>query len=250
MSAFYAFMLRACRETLQDWLHSLFRLVFQPTVYLLVFGKILGPTFPSTNYAAVVAPGILAMLVMNAALGNIGSIISRGYYFRSMESWLLAPLSMTALMLAWATGSALAATLAGLIGTLLVYALLGLAPQSLELTLICLLYGAAAFSLLGIVGYTLPETPAKAQNVLSFLLLPMMYLGCTFFSYSMLEPPWNLAALLLPTTYLSEALRIVYGSHSSSLNPTLIVGGGICALLLLFAIADWSFRRRFRNFLW
>ncbi|MDD2864401.1 MAG: ABC transporter permease, partial [Methylococcales bacterium] len=198
----------------------------------------------------VVAPGILAMLVMNAAIGSVGSIISRGYYFRSMENWLLAPLSMTALMLAWVTGSALAATLAGLVGMLLVYALLGLAPQSLGLTLICLLYGAMVFSLFGVVGYTLPETPAKAQNVLSFLLLPMMYLGCTFFSYEMLEPPWNLAALLMPTTYLSGALRIVYGSHSSTLEPTLIAVGGICALLLLFAIADWSFRRRFRDFLW
>jgi hypothetical protein len=39
------------------------------------------------------------MLVMGAALSNIGGYC-RGYYFRSMEGWLLAPLTLS-LMLAW-----------------------------------------------------------------------------------------------------------------------------------------------------
>ncbi|MGZ5056838.1 MAG: hypothetical protein ACXWE3_00220 [Methylobacter sp.] len=55
---------------------------------------------------------------------------------------------------------------------------------------------------------------------------------------------------MLPTTYLSEALRIVYDSQSSGLDPAIIAVGGVCALLMLFIIANWSFRRRFRNFLW
>lgn len=250
MRAFSGFALRACHESMQDWPHTLFRMVFQPLVYLLVFGKVLSPVFPGGGYATVVAPGILSILVMNAALGSIGSVLSRGYYFRSMEGWLLAPLSLTWLMLSWVTGTILAAAIAGLSGALLVYLMLGLVPPSPGLALLCAIYGAAAFALLGVIGYTLPQTPAKAQDALSFLLLPMMYLGCTFFSYAMLPQPWNVVALLLPTTYLSEALRMAYGSTPSSLDVPILMSGGLCALLLLFAIADWSFKRRFRDFLW
>ena len=250
MRAFSTFALRVCKESMQDWSHTLFRLIFQPLVYLLVFGKVLSPAFPESGYAMIVAPGILSILVMNAALGSVGSVLSRGYYFRSMEGWLLAPLSLTALMLAWVMGALLAAVIAGLAGAVLVYLVLGLVPPSPGLALVCLIYGAAAFALFGMIGYTLPQTPDKAQDALSFLLLPMMYLGCTFFSYAMLPEPWNIVALLLPTTYLSEALRIAYGSQSSALDPAIIAVGGMCALLMLFAIADWSFRRRFRNFLW
>lgn len=250
MSGFWAFVGRSLDESLDNWRSALFRMLFQPLVYLLVFGKILGRALPDSGYSLIVGPGIVSMLVMSTALSNIGGIFTRGYYFRSMESWLLAPLTFRSLMLAWITGTALLATVAGLIGNLLVYELLGYMPASLLGDLVCLIYGATIFSLLGCIGYTLPQTPAKAQDLIAFLLMPMMFLGCTFFSYAMLPEPWNIVALLLPTTYLSEALRIVYGSQSSSLDSAIIAIGGICALLLLFAIADWSFRRRFRNFLW
>jgi ABC-2 type transport system permease protein len=247
MTGFWAFVGRALGESLDSWRSALFRMLFQPLVYLLVFGKILGRALPDSGYSLIVAPGIVSMLVMSAALSNIGGILTRGYYFRSMESWLLA---LRSLMLAWIIGTALIATGAGLLGNLLIYGLLGYVPVSLLADLVCLVYGATVFSLLGCIGYTLPQTPAKAQDFIAFLLMPMMFLGCTFFSYAMLPEPWNIVALLLPTTYLSEALRIVYGSQSSGIDPANIAIGGGCALLLLFAIADWSFRRRLRNFLW
>lgn len=249
-SGFWAFVARTLAESLENWRYALFRMLFQPFVYLLVFGKILGQALPGNGYSLTVGPGIVAMLVMNTALNCIGGLFSRGYYFRSMEGWLLAPLSLRALMLAWVTGTVLIATFAGLIGSVLVYLLLGFQPVSPWMELLCLIYGAATFSFLCCIGYTLPATPAKAQDFLAFLLMPMMFLGCTFFSYAMLEPPWNVVALLLPTTYLSEALRAAYGTVPSGLDISAIAFGGSAVLALLFLLADWAFRRRLRNFLW
>jgi hypothetical protein len=51
-----------------------------------------------------------------------------------------------------------------------------------------------------------------AQEFIAFLLMPMMFLGCTFFSYAMLPDPWNIVALLLPTTYLRNAHKITSSS--------------------------------------
>ncbi|MGZ5056839.1 MAG: ABC transporter permease [Methylobacter sp.] len=196
MSGFWAFVGRALGESLDNWRSALFRMLFQPLVYLLVFGKILGRALPDSGYSLIVAPGIVSMLVMSTALSNISEILTRGYYFRSIEGWLLAPLKLRSLMLAWITGTALTATAtaAGLIGNLLIYGLLGYMPVSLPADLACLVYGATVFLLLGCIGYTLPQAPAKAQDFIAFLLMPMMFLGCTFFSYAMLPEPWNIVA--------------------------------------------------------
>jgi ABC-type multidrug transport system permease subunit len=237
-------------ESLENWRYALFRMLFQPFIYMLVFGKILGQALPGSGYSLVVAPGIVAMLVLNTTLTCIGGLFTRGYYFRSMEGWLLAPVSLRTLMLAWVAGTALTAMFAGVAGGLMIYLLLGYLPLSPWWGLLCLGYGAAAFALLGCIGYTLPATPATAQDFLAFLLMPMSFLGCTFFSYAMLPQPWNLVALLLPTTYLSESLRMAYGALPSSLDVTLLASGALGVLLLLLALADWSFRRRLRNLLW
>jgi ABC-type multidrug transport system permease subunit len=55
-----------------------------------------------------------------------------------------------------------------------------------------------------------------AQEFIAFLLMPMMFLGCPFFSYAMLPDPWNIVALLLPTTYLRNAHKIT--SSSARMN--------------------------------
>lgn len=250
MSVFIAFTVRAFRESMQSWPHALFRLIFLPLVYLVVFGKVMNPLLPGPGYAAVAVPGILSMLVMNAALGTVGGVLNRGYYFRSMESWLLAPLSLGGLMLAWVVGGMLAGIAAGLVGALLAFLLLNLTPLMPWAALGCLVYGSTVFALLGVICYCLPQTPAKAQEIMSFILLPMMYLGCTFFSYDMLQSPWNVAALSLPTTYLSEALRAAYGSAQPALTLETIAGGGLAALVSLFVMARFIFACRFRDFLW
>jgi len=62
MSGFWAFVGRALGESLDNWRSALFRMLFQPLIYLLVFGKILGRALPDSGYSLVVAPGIVSML--------------------------------------------------------------------------------------------------------------------------------------------------------------------------------------------
>lgn len=254
MKTFWAFVLRSLREGVSDPRHGLFRFFFQPLVYLIVFGEILGQAFPMPvsggSYSNVVAPGILAILVMNAAIGTVGGGFTTGYYFRAMEAWLLAPLGLRGFMLAWVAGGTLNALVAGVIGMGLVWAILGILPASFLLAVVFLALGGLAFSLLSIIAFALPKSPDKAQEVLSFLLVPMMFFGCTFYPFSILTAPWNTFALFMPTTYLSEALRAAYYPAMPHLGAAMAAGGMVAGLVALFFLADLTFRRRFRDFLW
>ncbi|RCX26330.1 ABC transporter permease [Thioalbus denitrificans] len=232
---------------------TLARLVVQPAVYLYVFGYVVGGMLAGGNgpgYAAVMGPGIVAIAIMTAPFGAVGGTLVSGYYFRTLEGWLLAPVSLRQLLVAKVVSGVLYGTLSATIVALLVWAILGLRPEGLLLPLALAVGGSAFFSLLSLVVLLLPATPDRGQELFSFLLMPMTFFGCTFYSHAMLGPPFSQLALLLPTTYLAEGLRGAYDPSQPHLATGAILLGLAAAVVLLAPLAAWSFRRRLGDYLW
>lgn len=228
------------------------RMVLQPAVYLFVFGYVVGRMLPGggASYPEIMAPGVIAISVMNAPYMVVGSAILTGFYFRTMEAWLLAPTQARGLLLALAASGTVYGTASTLVVGLLVWALLGIAPQSLALPLLISVAGSLFFSLFSIVVLLLPATPKRGQDLMSLLMMPMTFFGCTFYSYSMLTPPFDTLALLLPTTYLSEGLRAAYLPGGDTLPAGWILGGVTVTVVILAPIADRVVARRLRDFTW
>nr|WP_085375275.1 ABC transporter permease [Magnetospirillum sp. ME-1] len=227
-------------------------MLFQPLVYLLVFGGVLGGTRVGggIDYAQVVAPGIVAIVVMNSAMAVVGGMFVTGYYFHAMEAWLLGPITLRGFLGALVAGATAMAMLAGATALVLIRLVLGLSPAEPVLALAAIVFGAAAFSLLFAIAFALPRTPDKAQSVLAFVMMPMMFFGCTFYGWDSLAWPWNALALLMPTTYLSETLRATYGSSATLHASPWLMAAGPAVLGGLAALSDHVFRRRFRDFPW
>lgn len=249
LSTWAAYALRSLAEAVADWRGAVQRLAFQPLIYLLVFGGVLGNTSAVAAQPLVVAPGIIAIVVMNAAMAVVGGMFVTGYYFHAMEAWLAGPVSRRGLALALAAGGTAMACLAGLCAMAIIRLVLGLAPQRPFLALAATAFGGAAFALLFLIAFALPRTPNRAQGILAFLMMPMMFFGCTFYTWDSLARPWNLLALLMPTTYLAEALRAAYqGDGGLAGWPALLGGAAILAVL------GWSAERvftwRFRDYPW
>ncbi len=231
---------------------TLTRLVVQPAVYLYVFGYVVGSMISGgeQGYAAVMGPGIVAIVVMTAPLGAVGGPLVSGYYFRTLEGWLLAPVSLYQLLLAKIVSGVVYGTLSAAIVALLVWVILGVAPVAVVPALMLVIVGSALFSLLSLLVLLLPRTPDKGQELFSFLLMPMTFFGCTFYSHAMLEPPFSQLALLLPTTYIAEGLRASYAPTQPHLPLDAVLLGLSLALVLLLPLAVWSFRRRLGDYLW
>lgn len=236
---------------LRDYKVTIARLVLQPAVFILVFGHVMTGFFSmhQGNYSEVVIPGIIAITVMNSAFSNVGGTIVTGYYFRSMEGWLLTPIGIRSLLLARVFSGILYGTASGFIVTGLAWVILGITPQSFYIHLLMVLSGSIFFSLLTIIFFLVPERPDKGQELFSFLIMPMTFFGCTFYSYFMLKAPFSYIALLFPTTYISEGLRAAYNPHMPHLDTALIFAG--LSIIILFSfLADRAFQRRFGDFLW
>lgn len=231
---------------------TLTRLVVQPAVYLYVFGYVVGGMMAGggSGYGAVMGPGIVAIAVMTAPFGVVGGTLVSGYYFRTLEGWLLAPVSLYQLLLAKLASGVVYGSLSAAIVALLVWAILGVGPVAVVPALMLVIAGSALITLLSLLVLLLPETPDRGQELFSFLLMPMTFFGCTFYSHAMLEPPFSQLALLLPTTYIAEGLRGSYAPALPHLPLDVILPGLALALALLLPLAVWSFRRRLGDYVW
>jgi ABC-2 type transport system permease protein len=230
---------------------TLVRMVVQPVIYLFVFGYVVGGMLPgSIPYSLVMTPGIVAVATMSAPLVTIGSYVLSGYFFRTMETWLLAPVSLRTVFLAMLASGTASGAVNGLVVAGIAWALLGVVPESLPLLLVMVLAGSLLFSLVILIVLLLPESPDKGQDGLSVLMMPLTFFGCTFYSHDMLAPPFSQLALLLPTTYISEGLRAAYAPGQPHLDTDAILVGLLLAAALLVPLADWAFRRRLGHFSW
>lgn len=232
---------------------GLLRLVFQPAVYIFVFGHVVGRMLPagsSGDYAAVMAPGVVAISLMSAPYLVVGGAILSGFYFRTMEAWLLSPVDLRAILLALVACGTLYGVVSALVVALLVWAILGIVPEHPVLTAYFAVAGSLFFSLLSVAVLLAPATPKQGQEFFSFLMMPMTFFGCTFYSFAMLQPPFDTLALLLPTTYLSEGLRAAYRPAVGGLSGDWIAGGLATAILALALLADRVLARRLGNFTW
>ncbi|MEW6291741.1 MAG: ABC transporter permease [Pseudomonadota bacterium] len=230
----------------------LIRALIQPAVYLFVFGHVVGRMVSTDagGYGSVVAPGIIAIAVVTAPFITIGGSVLAGYFYRTLEEWLLAPVSLRTVFIAMVASGLCSSLANSLLVAGLVWLILGLAPQDLACFLLVIISGGLLFSLLILIVLLVPERPDKGQEVFSLLMMLMTFFGCTFYSYDMLEPPFRWIALLLPTTYISEGLRAAYMPGAPHLDVLSLVTGMTSATLALFLLADFVFRRRLGHFAW
>ena len=180
-----------------------------PLLYLVAFGWGLGRgmSVNGTSYLQFVVPGIIALTAMTASFNGAGTRLNVDrLYFRSFDECLMAPISLLSLLL----GKALIGVVRGLVSSIAFIAVsLVLAPGFsvgplflMELLLTCLL-----FSFLGVLAALLARSHQDLATFSSLILLPMTFLGGTFFSLT--QVPWGLklALYVLPLTHCSICLR-------------------------------------------
>ena len=180
-----------------------------PLLYLVAFGWGLGRgmSVNGTSYLQFVVPGIIALTAMTASFNGAGTRLNVDrLYFRSFDECLMAPISLLSLLL----GKALIGVVRGGISSLAFIAVsLLLAPGFhvgplflIELLLTCLV-----FSFLGVLAALLAKSHQDLATFSSLILLPMTFLGGTFFAVNQVPLGLKIALYALPLTHSSICLR-------------------------------------------
>ncbi|BAY46164.1 hypothetical protein SAMD00079811_37720 [Scytonema sp. HK-05] len=206
-----------------DWLDLRVRIVqiassglISPLIYILAFGFGLGSSIKPgagisgnyDNYLEFILPGMVALSSMTVSfVGTTFSICGDRLFTKNFDELLLVPVHPLALH----TGKMLAGVTRGLMTSLgvILVALLFTGNWNFlnPLFVLILVLSCAVFAGLGvIVGLTVKslESVGLYNN---FIIIPMSFLGATFFDPSTLPTALKFVVYLLPLTYASIGLR-------------------------------------------
>lgn len=190
--------------------------LISPLIYILAFGLGLGSSIdqvatPSAggSYLAFILPGMVALSSMVISFGGTTfSICGERLFTKSFEETLLYPIHPLALHL----GKMLAGIVRGMLTAASVIVVAVLFTQNIwgflnPLFLLLLVLNCAVFAGLGVIvglNVTSLESVGLFNN---FLIVPMSFLGATFFDPATLPNLLKGIVYLLPLTYTTVGLR-------------------------------------------
>ena len=200
---------------IKTWKINFLPPVLEPIFYLLAFGAGLGYLVGQLNfggrlisYAAFIAPGVLAINIMqNAFFETTYASYVRMYYQKTFDALMATPLTVEEVILGemvWGASRSLMATALMMI-ILTFFGLLSY-PWSLGILLVSLL-GGVAFGSVGMC-FTALTPNIEAFNLPVFLFItPMFLFSGTFFPLDQL-PFWaKMLAWIFPLTHVVELTR-------------------------------------------
>jgi ABC-2 type transport system permease protein len=205
-----------------DWLDLRVRILqvaasglISPLIYILAFGLGLGSALDKTaapsagaNYLQFILPGMVALSSMTISFGGTTfSICGERLYSKTFEEILLLPVQPLALFL----GKMLAGMVRGLMTSASVILIALLVTHQVgflhPLFLLLLVLNCAVFSGLGVIVGLNVKSLEEVGLLNNFLIVPMSFLGATFFDPTTLPIALKFVVYLLPLTYTSIGLR-------------------------------------------
>ena len=207
-----------------DWLDLRVRILqvaasglVSPLIYILAFGLGLGSALDAAvkppvgdTYLQFILPGMVALSSMTISFGGTTfSICGERLYSKTFEEILLLPVHPLALFL----GKMLAGVVRGMMtsGSVILISILFTGQWTFlhPLFLLLVVLNCSVFAGLGVIVGLNVKSLEGVGLLNNFLIVPMSFLGATFFDPQTLPLTLKLIVYLLPLTYASIGLRAV-----------------------------------------
>ena len=239
--AIYRFeMARFFRTTVQ----SIVSPVVSTSLYFVVFGAAIGSEIDSIegiDYGAFIVPGLIMLTVLTQAT----SVASFGIYFPkfigTIYEILSAPISYLEIVIGYVGAAATKALFIGLVILATAFFFVDLSIQHPFWMLAFLILTAVSFALLGFIIGIWANNFEQLQLVPLLVITPLVFLGGSFYSISMLPPFWQSVTLFNPVVYLVSGFRWSFFGQAD----VPIVWSLLAILLFLgicLSVAAWIFR--------
>jgi len=215
------------------WQRFLITSLMTPMLYLLAFGFGLGRgmTIEGVSYLEFVIPGIIALTAMNTSFNSAGAKLNVDrIFYKSFHEMLLAPISPLSLVL----GKSFIGVLRGLItSSVFLIISMALSPMRIDAPFVLtLLLTCFTFSFMGIMAALLARSYQDMTAFTSMIILPMTFLGGTFFPVDQLPEALKIAIHFIPLTHTSQCLRAVtLGQPFPWLSLLALAGFGLAFFL-------------------
>src|SRR5690606_14200733 len=243
--AIYRFeMARAFRTLAQ----SVISPVLSTSLYFIVFGAAIGARISEiegVNYGAFIVPGLIMLTILTQSVANASFGIYFPRFTGTIYEVLSAPVSYIEIVLGYVGAAATKSALLGVIilGTAAFFVPLEIAhPVWMFLFLVLT---ALTFSLFGFIIGIWAESFEQLQLVPLLIVMPLAFLGGTFYSINMLPELWQKITLFNPVVYLISGFRWAF-YEISDVHVGISIAMTLAILLACLGIIWWMFRTGYK----
>ncbi|MEM8869136.1 MAG: ABC transporter permease [Pseudomonadota bacterium] len=235
-------------RTLRTPAQSIVSPVISTVLYFVVFGAAIGGRIQEVDgvsYGAFIVPGLVMLSVLTQSVSNASFGIYFPKFIGTIYELLSAPVSYFEVVLGYVGAAATKSLLIGLIilGTAGFFVPLQIAHPVWMIAFLVLT--CVSFSLLGFIIGILSNNFEQLQLVPLLVITPLVFLGGSFYSVSMLPPAWQTVTLFNPVLYLISGFRWSFYEVSD-----VSVGISIFAILIFLgtcmAVTWWIFRTGYK----
>ena len=195
------------------------------------------------NYFEFMAPGLMAMVIMMAAMTGLAGSISRERELGTLDGILSAPISRLSIVLGKSFAQGVRGLLQAVVTLILAVVLFGVAIHgSLWLLALLLLLTVFSFIGIGIMISAIAAEQETAMTIMMTLTFPMIFLSGAFFPIQQMPTAMQWISKAIPLTYAVGALRkcIVLGTGMSGMLTEVWVMLGFGVLFTAIAIPVFS----------
>jgi ABC-2 type transport system permease protein len=213
-------------RTFRTLMQSIVSPVISTSLYFVVFGSAIGSRIESVegiSYGAFIVPGLIMLSVMTQAVSNASFGIYFPKFIGTIYELLSSPISFIEIVIGYVGAAATKALAIGLI--ILVTAAIFVDVQILHpfAMLAFLVLTCVSFALLGFILGIWADNFEQLQFVPLLIVTPLVFLGGSFYSITMLPPAWQTVTLFNPVVYLISGFRwSFYGTADVALGLALL----------------------------
>lgn len=235
-------------RTFRTLMQSIVSPVISTSLYFVVFGSAIGSRIESVegvSYGAFIVPGLIMLSVMTQAVSNASFGIYFPKFIGTIYELLSSPISFIEIVIGYVGAAATKALAIGLIilGTAALFVDVQILHPGAMLAFLVLT--CVSFALLGFILGIWADNFEQLQFVPLLIVTPLVFLGGSFYSISMLPPAWQTVTLFNPVVYLISGFRwSFYGTADVALGFSLAMITVFLAICL--GVIWWIFKSGYR----
>jgi ABC-2 type transport system permease protein len=237
-------MARFFRTLMQSFISP----VISTSLYFVVFGTAIGSRVDSVegvSYGAFIVPGLVMLSVMTQATSNASFGIYFPKFIGTIYELLSAPVNFLEITLGYVGAAATKALFIGIVILITSFLFVDITIQHPIAMFAFLVLTCLSFSLLGFIIGIWAGNFEQLQLIPLLIITPLVFLGGSFYSVTMLPPVWQTITMFNPVVYLISGFRwSFFGTADVPIGLSLFAIGLFTVLCV--AIIAWIFRTGWR----
>ena len=222
--------------------------VISTSLYFVVFGTAIGSRIDQVDgvsYGAFIVPGLIMLAVMGQATSNASFGIFFPKFTGTIYELLSAPVNFLEIVIGFVGAAATKALFIGAVILMTSFFFVDIMIVHPIAMLAFLLLTCLSFALLGFIIGIWAKNFEQVQLVPMLVITPLVFLGGSFYSISMLPPVWQVISRFNPVVYLVSGFRwSFFGQADVPVATSLFAIAGFTALCM--GVIWWIFKTGWR----